>query len=410
MEQIEAVEQTSNVVNVDFTRKAVLHPNIIKTYENTMISLLQQKPFFAKLIMSMRKDFMFKAPTAAVSVSSTGINLHINPEFFEALTHSERVGVLTHECLHLVHSHLVRFNMKESTMVDAQFINLACDVAINQFIPELPTKMMVPDGKGGMQEGQPVTLEQLRKYVPEALAKQSSEYYFSLFKQNEDKFPKMHILDDHSQWDDSDLTEEQKQKMVKGHVKAIMDTCASSELTDLDQSIIDSFKKSKVNWKSILRQFFANSEEVFTERSRKKRNRRYGIIQPGNKNEMKLKLGIAVDTSGSISEDELQLFFSEIDRMFDEQKTVLYIMEADTVIRDVYEYKRGMKITPKGRGGTAYNPALIKAKELGVDACIYFGDMDSADEPVKPRGFSVLWASVRKETNPFSFGKFMKVE
>lgn len=385
--------------------------SITRAYERSVIQLLSQKPFFAKLIMTMKKDFNFtKYPTAAVSVNSTGICLHINKDFFLSLSETERVAILLHESLHIIHNHTARF--KSSNINDHKLANIACDIAINQYITGLPTKIVVKKPDGTTEEGSPITYELLKKQFPKALEKQSSEYYFQFLKQEQQKQPQtgegMETVDSHEEWEESDLTEEQKERFVKSHVKAVLETCSSDEKSVLDKTLIDELYKSDVNWKQILRQFFANSEEIFTERTRKKRNRRYGITQAGLKNECKLNLAIAVDTSGSVSDEELGVFFGEIARMYDETKMVLHIMEADSVIRDCYEYKKGMKIEAKGRGGTCYTAPILKAKELGVDSMIYFGDGDSADNPPKP-SFPVLFAFVRKESNPFTFGKFMKV-
>lgn len=374
---------------------------LIQNYESAVIDLLIRKAFFAKLIMSMKKDFNFPHPTCGVSVKSTGFTLHINGNMFNSISHKERVAILEHECLHVLHAHMLRF--KQFGTQDHGLANIACDVAINQYIQGLPeTIKMTVDGKE--IEGKPVTYQMLLKEMPDLLPKMNAEYYFSKFKEEQKKAEDYQLTDNHDEWKETDLTPEQEEKLVKQHVKAILETCSDQEKSVVDKSIIDELYKSDVNWKAQLRSFFANSEETFTETTRKKRNRRYGIIQPGNKNESKLTLGIAVDTSGSISEDQLKLFFGEIERIYNENTMVLHVMEADTRIQNCYKYKKNLKIEAKGRGGTMYNPAFEKAKELKVDAFIYFGDMDSADQPIKPK-FATLWAIVGNQQPPANFGK-----
>lgn len=378
-----------------------------ENYENAVISLLRKKAFFAKLIMSMKKDLNFPTPTAAVSIASTGITLHLNPVFFNSLTSSERVAILEHECLHVLHGHALRFKNFQSK--DAGLANVACDVAINQFIPDLPKmiSMTGPDGK--LVEGAPVTYELVKQHIPDLLPNMNAEYYFNKIKQDQKENPdKYQTVDDHSKWEKSDMTPEQQEKFIKGHVKAILGTCSDQEKQVVDQAILAELYKSDINWKAQLRAFFANSEETFTESTRKKRNRRYGIIQPGNKNEPKLNLAIAVDTSGSVSDKWLKMIFGEVDRIWNEN-TILHIIEADCVVQNVYIYKKGMTIKPKGRGGTAYGPAFDKAKELGCDGIIYAGDMDCADTPKKPK-MKVLWAIVGTQKPPVEFGKAIYIK
>jgi predicted metal-dependent peptidase len=380
----------------------------VENYETAVFHLLYKQPFFGKLLMSMKKDLNFAHPTAAVSIRSTGITLHLNPVFFNGLSRKERVAILIHEALHCIHGHAMRF--KNFSSVDGHIANVACDIAINQYIKNIPTKMMVPGPDGKMVEGAPITYEILKKRIPHALPQMNAEYYFDLIKQDQKENPQNYqTVDDHSKWEESDMTPEQMEKFTKNHVKAILDTCSDQEKSILDQTTLDELYKSNINWKAQLRSFFANSEETFTETTRKKRNRRYGLLQAGHKNESKLNLALAVDTSGSVSDEWLKQIFGEVERIFNESTMVLHIIEADCVVQNVYLYKKGMTFKPKGRGGTAYSAAFDKAKELGCDGVIYAGDMDCADTPNKPK-MNVLWAIVGNQKPPVEWGKAIYIK
>ena len=54
----------------------------LKPLEEAVISLLQEKPFFGYLLMSMRRDVNFKKAIAGVSIGSKGITLHVNLKEF----------------------------------------------------------------------------------------------------------------------------------------------------------------------------------------------------------------------------------------------------------------------------------------------------------------------------------------
>lgn len=381
----------------------------VDNYETALTYFVFKMPFFGKLLMSMKKDLNFSHPTAAISIHSTGVTLHLNPKFFNALSQEERIAILCHECLHLVHGHPMRF--KNFPTQDGHLANVACDISINQYIANLPEKFMVPDEKTGeLREGSPVTYELLKKHIPHALPNMSSEYYFNLIKTDQKENPQNYeTVDYHGKWDETDMTPEQMEKYIKSHVKAILDTCSDQEKSVLDQTTLDELYKSNINWKAQLRAFFANSEETFTESTRKKRNRRYGLLQAGFKNEAKLNLALAVDTSGSVSDEWLKMIFGEVERIYNESTMVLHIIEADCRIQNVYEFKKGMTFKPKGRGGTAYQPAFDKAKELGCDGIIYAGDMDCADTPQKPK-MNVLWAIVGNQKPPVPFGKAIYIK
>jgi predicted metal-dependent peptidase len=80
------------------------------------------------------------------------------------------------------------------------------------------------------------------------------------------------------------------------------------------------------------------------------------------------------------------------------------MVEADSEIKNAYTYKRKKQHTLSGRGGTSYQPAFDYFNKIkDIDGVIYFGDMDSSDEPIKPK-YSVLWAIVGNQKPPANFG------
>jgi predicted metal-dependent peptidase len=78
--------------------------------------------------------------TLGVSISNdfTPI-LYINENFYSGLTTAQRVSVLLHEFYHLINMHPTRKGNRDSYVW-----NLACDLAVNQFITELPNGFQCP--------------------------------------------------------------------------------------------------------------------------------------------------------------------------------------------------------------------------------------------------------------------------
>lgn len=383
--------------------------NILSNFENATIDLLLDKSFYARLAMSMQKHFNFKVPTAGVTVKSTGIHLYVNPEFFHALTPKERVALIIHEMHHIINKHLSRFKM-DNTDPDGkrkhQIFNIAADLAINQYIKDLPEKGITLD------------LVKEKFNLPALKAFESSEYYYDQIKQAADQMSDngegelgnpSDNMDDHDVWDESDLTEDQKKEAIASHIKAVAQAAKHDKNPGVDLTdIINSFT-SQINWKNQLAQFLSNSQEIFHEKSRMKVNRRYGLRQPGNRNETKLNLVCCVDTSGSMSDESLNIIFGEVSRMIDDN-VIIHVIEADSKVQRVYVYNKGMKIQVQGRGGTNYLPAFEEAKKLEADAVIYCGDMDVSGENLnfKPT-FAVLWAIVGNQDPPAKFGKVIRL-
>lgn len=93
---------------------------------------------------------------------------------------------------------------------------------------------------------------------------------------------------------------------------------------------------------------------------------------------MKFKLKpnilIGMDTSGSISKEDLQLFFSEIFNIWKTGINVT-IVECDTKIQKIIPYKGQYSLEVKGRGGTELHEVIEYYKaHKNFSACIMFTD------------------------------------
>lgn len=360
--------------------------------DNAIAELIKSEPFFGYLLLRMRKHLdSKKVPTAGVNITSKGINLYVNPEFFASQTHEQRKAVIKHECMHILHNHIAR-SMKSK--LNHHVDNIAMDCAINQYIKDLPEMC--------------VTLDSFNKALKvNALPYHAFEYYRKLFKENAKVKQMEGEMDDHSLWEESDLTPEEVSEREKQAIKTAKGDAAGNISSELD-SLINERLKSTVNWKSQLKSFFTNAEEVVQEETRKKRNRRYGILYPGQRSVPKLKIAICVDTSGSVSDLMLSQFFAELMHISQVGNCEMWVIEADCEVKSFYKFDKKAKVTFKGRGGTAYQPAIDKAKELGCDGIIYFGDGDSADTPNRP-AMPFLWAMVNDCKPPVSWGKTIQV-
>jgi predicted metal-dependent peptidase len=216
-------------------------------------------------------------------------------------------------------------------------------------------------------------------------------------------------LDDHSVWENSEGNEEMQKEVAKQAVNdAVKSVGGIGNVPGEVASLVSEMNKSQVNWKQQLRQFYVNTLKSSRTPTRKRRNRRYGILQPGNKKKPELHLGLCVDTSGSVSDEELSMFWAEM-QAINTCGVKITVIEADCAVQNVYEFEAGKTPNFKGRGGTAYSPAIEKAVELKVDGILYCGDFDSADTPENPKK-PFLWVGVRNSPPPATFGKVIYLE
>lgn len=392
--------------------------------QTALTSLVFTEPFYGHLISKMRISKSSEVPTAGVYINDK-VNLVYNEQWLESLEVIDIVKVLKHECGHILQEHITR--AKQIGIVNQEMhkrFNLATDVTINKN-DLIPTVEKI----GG------VTVEKLNEMMKSMLDKanakdngnrvfdpmvndEMAEYYYNkinefaeknydLLEKGDGNFGE--TTDDHSIWEKSDGTEEMLKEVARQAVNdAVKASGGVGNLSSEIAALVSELNKNQINWKQQLRQFYVNTLKSIRISTRKKRNRRYGILQPGVKKKPELHLGLCVDTSGSVSDEELSLFWEEM-KAISLCGVKITVIEADCAVHNVYDFD--IKKTPefKGRGGTSYNPAIKKAVELKVDGILYCGDFDTADEPENP-GKPFLWVGVRNSPPPATFGKVIYLE
>lgn len=391
--------------------------------QQAISALLFTEPFYGHLISKMRITKNNKIQTAGVSITDK-INLVYNEDWLENLELIDVVKVLKHECGHILQEHIMRSKQIGATNEELhKRFNLATDVTIN-------TNDLVPTVEkiGG------ITVKKLNKMLNEMIEKANekdkkdrkfipmeegeiAEYYYNKINEfaekNEDILPKGNTfgntLDDHSIWEQSNGNEEMQKEISKQAInESVKAVGGIGNVPNEIVSFINEINKNQVNWKQQLKQFFVNTLKSTRISTRKKRNRRYGILQPGNKKKPDLHLAVCVDTSGSVSDSELTLFWDEI-KSINLLGVKVTVIEADCQVQNVYEFNSKRTPSFKGRGGTSYNPAIQKALELKVDGILYCGDFDTADTPENPKK-PFLWVGVRNSPPPATFGKVIYLE
>ena len=122
----------------------------------------------------------------------------------------------------------------------------------------------------------------------------------------------------------------------------------------------------------------------------KRTSRRYHTV-PGHRVKKHLHLLAILDTSKSVSPEDLQLFFQEIQALHSLGHQIT-IMEADLMVQSVYPF-RGFQParSVKGGGGTNFDPAIEQAENrYHPDLILYFTDGEGPT-PLRWQGTPLLW-------------------
>lgn len=157
----------------------------------------------------------------------------------------------------------------------------------------------------------------------------------------------------------------------------------------------------RVDWREALARFVR--ERVKTDHSFRTPNKRFvqrGFILPSLDSETIGNVVFACDTSGSISEAEVNKFANELLsalQVFEEvgKPSELTAIYCDSQVQHVETLTSGDKPSPKGGGGTDFRPPFDYIEREGIEpiAVVYMTDGYCSSFPSDP-GYPVLWAVI----------------
>jgi predicted metal-dependent peptidase len=350
-------------------------------------NLLQNEPFFAEISRHVEKRANPAIPTAGVRITSEGqFEMLYNPKFFQGLTREQRAGVIKHEFYHLVFGH-VTDRMPDGKM--SKKWNIATDLAINSHIKdELPSMACIPSV--GPFKDLPLF--------------ESAEWYYNHLPKQDDKNGKglgqgspdgdggegePDSFDDHSQWgENAENVDPALRELAKERLREMMRSAAEeankssngwgSVSHNIRKDIMDRIS-GKIDWRAVLRYFIKTSQRSAKTSTVKRINKRYAYIHPGQKVQRHAKIAISIDQSGSVSDEMLEAFFSELNNLA--KIATFTVVPFDTQVDDnlVYVWKKGMK-RRKERvkyGGTDFDAPTKYVNDKGFDGHIVLTDLQA---------------------------------
>lgn len=148
-------------------------------------------------------------------------------------------------------------------------------------------------------------------------------------------------------------------------INGIIDKIESSgSWGNIPGDVVETIKESlipKFNYKALFQQFRSTVLSSDYSKTRMKPSRRFGYSAMGSRRKNTTNLLVALDTSGSISNDDLQLALGFIKGFFKYTVERLDIVQFDTKIYDdniISITKAPKSFNIKGRGGTDFNPVF----------------------------------------------------
>ncbi len=157
----------------------------------------------------------------------------------------------------------------------------------------------------------------------------------------------------------------------------------------------------KMDYRKILNNFRASVISSQRKLTRMRPSRRYGFQFMGNKSDFTTKLLVAIDVSGSVTEKDLQNFFSVVNRFFKYGMKQIDVIQFDTEIKSELQSLKKVKklIKIKGRGGTNFQPVFdYVCKNPTYDGLLVFTDGFAPKPTLQQRlRTKILWVLDSKQ-------------
>jgi predicted metal-dependent peptidase len=325
------------------------------------IGLLLRAPFFGNLATRMT---LVNADDWCGTAATDGRRFYYNSEFVNNMPLKQLEFLVGHEVLHAVYDHMGRRGNR-----DPKLWNIADDYCVNWDLVEQRIGDKIP-----------VALYD-SKYKNMSAEEVYDDLYANADKIDINKLLKQ-LLDEHlddSEFGDQDgegdgnerthsggrrpqLSEAEKKEIrdeMKDAVLAAAQASGAGNLPGGVKRMIKDLVEPVMNWRELLQQQIESTvKSDFTWARPSRRSWHMDAIMPGMKPGEQIDIVIGIDTSGSITENDLKIFLSEIKGImeaYDEYK--IHVMGWDTQVHNTEIFTSDNlesieSFEPGGGGGT----------------------------------------------------------
>ena len=349
---------------------------IIDKLTTARVGLLLKAPFFGNMATRMQ---LIEADDWCPTAATNGRNFYYNTKFVQKLSVKKLEFLFGHEICHCVFDHFGRVGSR-----DRQLSNIAQDYAVNQILVDERIGEKITEVKicyDAKYRG--MAWEEIYDQLWEKAEKISLP---DLLKQLGD------LLDEHINEDGSGpgkegdgdkqgkgmptMTKEEAQQIRDEIKEAMIQSAAAAGAGKTPagiQRLIKDMTEPKISWRDLVRQEIQSiirNDYTFSRPSRK--GQMSGAILPGMKEATTIDVGICIDMSGSIGEEDATVFLSEVKGIMDQYEDFkINLWCFDTAIynhkeisqdnsHDLEEYE------PQGGGGTDFEVNWDFMKDNGI--------------------------------------------
>ena len=366
-------------INTQLSAEQRLSKNITQIMGNPKYVAL------AGVLMIGEKGIKDDCPTAYTN----GRDDYYGRAFVDGLADSEFRFLILHETYHKLFKHLTTWDHLYKD--DAKLANMACDYVINLMIADENRDMFAVMPKDA--EGNAIGL------LDEKFRNMDTAQVYKILKQEQEDNPDDGDqgegegagggLDEHDWEGAQEMDADEQRELAQDIDQAVRQgALTAGKVGSGGNRAIDQLLQPEVNWREVLREFITETcrgNDDSTWRQPSRRHMAMGILRPSGITERVGELVIAIDTSGSIGQQELTKCLSEIKGVCDMVKPEsIRILYWDTKVcaEEVYGVhgtpleQLTQTTKPAGGGGTMVQcvPDYIQEKNINAQAVIVLTD------------------------------------
>ncbi len=349
----------------------------------SLLRLRMKSPFFGTLAMFAR----FVPTTTIPSAATDGRDIFFNPEFLATLPTAQQDGVLLHELIHAALLHPSRLREREP-----ERWNIAADIVVNGMILQQQGVELPP---GGLRDEK---LEHLSVEEVYELLRSSAPNHHQLT--NPDLLANSVTSEDPPAPQQSHRLDNSQRELLAAHWRqAIQQATAISRTTQWGKLPIgidrefEAIVNPQLDWKAHLWRYLVQTPNDFQSFDRRFIGR--GLYLEALQGES-IRVYLAIDTSGSVSQKTLDLFMSEVSGIlgaYPHLECDLYYVDNEADGPHSIALNDPLP-SPQGGGGTSFVPFFDRVRETWDGhtqaICIYLTD-GYGEFPIDVPVLPTLW-------------------
>jgi predicted metal-dependent peptidase len=377
--------------------------------------LILDKPFLGNLVMHLP---LVASDDWCKTTATDAKNFYYNPKFIGSLDSEQTKFILIHEALHCALTHFNRRGNRKKHIWD-----LACDFAINPLIVKEGFHAPIEAAVFKQYEGK--TAEEIYPFIDDSIDNEPIDQH--LYDENasddsDESSGKSETSDDGSQNKNQQgkndgnlaskpepLSYQEKQdlaiKWQKDLASAAVIARQQGGLSSIMEKLVDFALQPQLSWQELLASYMSNfARDDFSFTRPKKRGT---AILPTLKSH-NIDIVVAVDTSGSISQEEVDEFCTEISGIKANTGAKITLLACDDGLDNncPWEYETWDEIdfpaSFGGGGGTDFNPVFDFVNDLDTppSVVVYFTDC-KGKFPENTPNYPVIWLVKGSEKIPW---------